>query len=181
MQNRGKAVYRQLGKCDCPRVAEFTCGSNRVYVYQSGIFCGGAMPTKQKVTVKNRYDRGYQIGRFDLTTKSGGWRRAKLCVFRANFCKIGHFQPAFGFSPNAIKHWEGGRRTPEAPARTLLTVIDKNPVAVLTALDPGAFAAAVGSPGPTTRHLRIDRKRETSRDVTRRKAYSAEAGKNPAK
>ena len=34
----------------------------------------------------------------------------------------------FGFSLNAIKHWEGGRRTPEAPARTLLTVIDKNPL-----------------------------------------------------
>ena len=91
------------------------------------------------------------------------------------------FSNTFGFSLNAIKHWEGGRRTPEAPARTLLTVIDKNPVAVLTALDPGAFAAAVGSPGPTTLHLRIDRKRQTSRDVTRRKAYSAEGGKSTTK
>jgi putative transcriptional regulator len=91
------------------------------------------------------------------------------------------FSNTFGFSLNAIKHWEGGRRTPEAPARTLLTVIDKNPVAVLTALDPVAFAAAVGSPRPTTLHLRIDRKRETSRDVTRRKAYSAEGGKSTTK
>ena len=91
------------------------------------------------------------------------------------------FSDTFGFSLDAIKHWEGGRRTPEAPARTLLTVIDKNPVAVLTALDPGAFAAAVGSPGPTTLHLRIDRKRQTSRDVTRRKAYSAEGGKSTTK
>src|ERR1700724_4279452 len=48
----------------------------------------------------------------------------------------------FGFSLDAIKHWEGGRRTPEAPARTLLTVIDKNPAAVLTALQSAAFAAA---------------------------------------
>ncbi len=46
------------------------------------------------------------------------------------------FSQTFGFSLDAIKHWEGGRRTPEAPARTLLTVIDKNPVAVMTALDP---------------------------------------------
>ena len=46
------------------------------------------------------------------------------------------FSDTFGFSLDAIKHWEGGRRTPEAPARTLLTVIDKNPVAVITALHP---------------------------------------------
>ena len=91
------------------------------------------------------------------------------------------FSNTFGFSLNAIKHWEGGRRTPEAPARTLLTVIDKNPVAVLTALNPGTFGAAVGSSRPTTLHLRIDRKRQTSRDVTRRKAYSAEAGKSTTK
>src|SRR6266513_2173095 len=55
------------------------------------------------------------------------------------------FSDTFGFSLDAIKHWEGGRRTPEAPARTLLTVIDKNPAAVLTALQPAVFAAAAGS------------------------------------
>jgi putative transcriptional regulator len=49
------------------------------------------------------------------------------------------FSATFGFSLDAIKHWEGGRRTPEAPARTLLTVIDKNPVAVITALHPRAL------------------------------------------
>jgi len=48
------------------------------------------------------------------------------------------FSDTFGFSLDAIKHWEGGRRKPEAPARTLLTVIDKNPVAVITALHPRA-------------------------------------------
>ncbi len=52
------------------------------------------------------------------------------------------FSDVFGFSLDAIKHWEGGRRTPEAPARTLLTVIDRNPTAVLTALKPAAFGAA---------------------------------------
>src|SRR5208283_678529 len=46
------------------------------------------------------------------------------------------FSQTFGFSLDAIKHWEGGRRTPEAPARTLLTLIDKNPAAVITALRP---------------------------------------------
>jgi putative transcriptional regulator len=91
------------------------------------------------------------------------------------------FSNTFGFSLDAIKHWEGGRRTPEAPARTLLTVIDKNPAAVLTALNPAAFAAAVGSSRPTTVHARRDRKRQISSGVTRRKAYSADRVKRIAK
>jgi putative transcriptional regulator len=91
------------------------------------------------------------------------------------------FSGVFGFSLDAIKHWEGGRRTPEAPARTLLTVIDKNPAAVLTALNPAAFAAAVSSSKPTTVHVTVDRKRHTSRGVTKRKAYSAESRKRITK
>jgi putative transcriptional regulator len=83
------------------------------------------------------------------------------------------FSDTFGFSLDAIKHWEGGRRTPEAPARALLTVIARNPAAVLNALDPAAFAAAVGSSKPTTVHVKADRKRRNSRGVTRRKAHSA--------
>src|SRR5260370_39944787 len=55
------------------------------------------------------------------------------------------FSDAFGFSLDAIKHWEGGRRTPEAPARTLVTVIDKNPAALLTTLQRAAFPASAGS------------------------------------
>jgi putative transcriptional regulator len=44
------------------------------------------------------------------------------------------FSDTFGFSLDAVKHWEGGRRTPEASARAFLTVIAKNPAAVITAL-----------------------------------------------
>ncbi len=44
------------------------------------------------------------------------------------------FSDAFGFSLDAVKHWEGGRRTPEASARAFLTVIAKNPQAVIAAL-----------------------------------------------
>jgi putative transcriptional regulator len=86
------------------------------------------------------------------------------------------FSDTFGFSLDAIKHWEGGRRTPEAPARTLLTVIDRNPTAVITALNTAAVAAAVGSSTPSTVHLRVARKRQRSSRVTKRKAYSAEGG-----
>lgn len=77
------------------------------------------------------------------------------------------FSDTFGFSLDAIKHWEGGRRTPEAPARTLLTVIDKNPAAVLTALNPAAFAA-VGSSKSTTVHVRHRRKTQAYRGPARR-------------
>jgi putative transcriptional regulator len=83
------------------------------------------------------------------------------------------FSDTFGFSLDAIKHWEGGRRTPEAPARTLLTVIDKNPAAVLTALNPTAFAAAVGSSKPTTVHVRRHKKTQAFRGPAKRSAYSA--------
>jgi putative transcriptional regulator len=82
------------------------------------------------------------------------------------------FSDTFGFSLDAIKHWEGGRRSPEAPARTLLTVIDKNPAAVLTALHPAAFAAA-GPSNATTAYARVAKKRQASRGFSRRKARSA--------
>ena len=91
------------------------------------------------------------------------------------------FSDTFGFSLDAIKHWEGGRRTPEAPARTLLTVIDKNPAAVLTALNPAAFTAAVGSSKPTTVHVRVDRKPQKSRGVTKRRTHSANGVKRITK
>jgi putative transcriptional regulator len=95
------------------------------------------------------------------------------------------FSDTFGFSLDAIKHWEGGRRSPEAPARTLLTVIDKNPAAVLTALNPAAFAAAVGSSKstaskPTNVRVRIGRKRQASGGVKRR-THSAEGEKRIAR
>ena len=86
------------------------------------------------------------------------------------------FSNTFGFSLDAIKHWEGGRRSPEAPARTLLTVIDKNPAAVLTALNPGA----VGCSKTTAAGLRGDKKRKTFGGV-KRKASSAAGGKRIAR
>jgi putative transcriptional regulator len=48
------------------------------------------------------------------------------------------FSDRFGFSLDAVKHWEGGRRTPEVPARAYLTVIQRNPSAVLEALRPSS-------------------------------------------
>jgi putative transcriptional regulator len=81
------------------------------------------------------------------------------------------FSDTFGFSLDAIKHWEGGRRTPETPARTLLTVIDKNPAAVITALHPGAVPGATTVKAARFRTM----KRKTKRPFKARKAVAMAA------
>jgi putative transcriptional regulator len=50
------------------------------------------------------------------------------------------FSDTFGFSLDAVKHWEGGRRTPESSARAFLIVIARNPKAVISALHQPAVA-----------------------------------------
>jgi len=45
------------------------------------------------------------------------------------------FAARFGFSLDSIQNWEQGHRRPEGPARVLLAVIAKNPMAVEKALD----------------------------------------------
>lgn len=44
------------------------------------------------------------------------------------------FATRFGFSVNTVRHWEQGRRIPEAPTRAYLLVIDREPQAVEKAL-----------------------------------------------
>lgn len=44
------------------------------------------------------------------------------------------FAGRFGFSIKTLRHWEQGRRAPEGPARAYLLVIDRDPEAVLRAL-----------------------------------------------
>jgi putative transcriptional regulator len=63
------------------------------------------------------------------------------------------FSEAFGFSLDAVKHWEGDRRTPEASARAFLTVIARNPKAVISALrSPGSgLKAATADRNPVKR------------------------------
>ncbi len=54
--------------------------------------------------------------------------RTKLNMTQAQFAG------RFGFSINTLRHWEQGRRVPEAPTRAYLLVIDRNPKAVQKAL-----------------------------------------------
>jgi putative transcriptional regulator len=51
------------------------------------------------------------------------------------------FSNTFGFSLDAVKHWEGGRRTPEPSARAYLTIIERCPEMVIDILTPNATVA----------------------------------------
>jgi putative transcriptional regulator len=44
------------------------------------------------------------------------------------------FALRFGFSLSTVQNWEQGHRSPEGPARALLTIIDREPDAVQRAL-----------------------------------------------
>ena len=44
------------------------------------------------------------------------------------------FADRFGLDARAVQDWEQGRRTPDRAARVLLTVIDRDPEAVVRAL-----------------------------------------------
>jgi putative transcriptional regulator len=61
--------------------------------------------------------------------------RTKLGLSQEEFCL------RYGFSLGTVRHWEQGRRYPEGPARTLLTVINRAPQAVEQALAEEARAA----------------------------------------
>lgn len=71
-------------------------------------------------------EAGYKVTLPDEVDVKGIRKKLKMTQSR--------FSDTFGFSLDAVKHWEGGRRTPEASARAFLTVIANNPVAVITAL-----------------------------------------------
>lgn len=54
--------------------------------------------------------------------------RGKLHVSQSQFAMM------IGVSKSTLQNWEQGRREPEGPAKAFLRVVDKNPAAVLEAL-----------------------------------------------
>jgi putative transcriptional regulator len=54
--------------------------------------------------------------------------RKRLTLTRIEFAN------RFGFSPDAVKEWETGRRTPDRSARVLLKIVEHEPEAVRRAL-----------------------------------------------
>ena len=55
------------------------------------------------------------------------------------------FAASFGLSLSTLRDWEQNRRTPEGPARTLLTVIAANPTAVLSVLKASRAGVAASN------------------------------------
>ncbi len=54
--------------------------------------------------------------------------RKRLALTRIEFAN------RFGFSPDAVKEWETGRRMPDRSARVLLKIVEHEPEAVRRAL-----------------------------------------------
>lgn len=52
------------------------------------------------------------------------------------------FAARFGFSVATLRHWERGDRSPSGASLVLLNVIDRNPAAVLQALQSGKSASS---------------------------------------
>jgi putative transcriptional regulator len=52
------------------------------------------------------------------------------------------FCAAFGISLGTLRHWEQGLRAPRGPARTLLMVVDRDPVAIIRAIHESCHKGA---------------------------------------
>ena len=66
-------------------------------------------------------------------------RRVDVKRIRTRFAMTqAQFASTFGFTLHAVRNWEQGKRTPEGAARVLLTVIDREPAAVVRALQRAA-------------------------------------------
>ena len=53
------------------------------------------------------------------------------------------FSAQFGFSLAAVRHWEQGLRVPEASARILLTLIDRDPNYVRETLEMSSGSSSI--------------------------------------
>lgn len=80
------------------------------------------------------------LGDTDLVNllSTGRARIVRRLDVRAVRAKTGlsqdQFAETFGVSVATLRNWEQGRRAPEGAARVLLTVIDRDPAAVMRAL-----------------------------------------------
>ncbi|MCW0207171.1 MAG: helix-turn-helix domain-containing protein [Achromobacter sp.] len=65
--------------------------------------------------------------------------RPRVVDVKAVRAKVGmtqeQFAARFGFSAATLRHWERGDRSPRGPALVLLNVIERNPQAVIEALE----------------------------------------------
>ena len=65
-----------------------------------------------------------------IPLRSASWRSARRMKLSRQ-----RFADRFGLDARAVQDWEQGRRVPDRAARVLLTVIDRDPEAVVRALE----------------------------------------------
>jgi putative transcriptional regulator len=78
------------------------------------------------------------------------------------------FSNTFGFSLDAVKHWEGGRRTPDPSARAYLTIIERCPEMVIEILSPPQPVVQVAH-----RKLTAETREKMSKALAKAKARGA--------
>jgi len=92
------------------------------------IFEGITQGLKEAVAHAKGARKGYRVHQVKVPKKVNVKAiRTKLKMTQVTFAET------FGFSVDAVRNWEGHRRTPEKAARILLRVIERNPKAVLDA------------------------------------------------
>jgi putative transcriptional regulator len=93
---------------------------------------------------KKQFDQLAESIRQAGAIKRGEMKPSRVTEFepddvRAIRARLGKSQSEFalmiGVSVSTLQNWEQGRRAPEGPARALLRVAAKNPVAVAKALE----------------------------------------------
>lgn len=92
--------------------------------------------TERMIDAQAKVDGTYKT--LERALASGKVRRVLPINVAAIRAKTGlsqeHFARAFRISAHTLRNWEQGRRTPEGPARALLTAIDRDPKALMRAL-----------------------------------------------
>ena len=81
---------------------------------------------KEAGQVKRGYKKTSRI--FEITPPSIKAIRNKLNLSQSDFALM------IGVSISTLQNWEQGRREPDGPAKALLKIASKNPVAVMEAL-----------------------------------------------
>lgn len=96
--------------------------------------------TTERDIARHAREDGTATGDVDFAAevKSGRMRVQRPLDVSAIRAKTGlsqdRFARAFHISPHTLRNWEQGRRVPEGPARALLMAIDRDPRAIMRAL-----------------------------------------------
>ena len=125
-----KSEKGNLSKRECPGQdgEEFLCRNQGEAM--SKLFEEMAQGTAEARAYMEGERKGYKVTLPETVDVRGLRKRLRLSQ--------GRFADRFGLSVDAVRHWESGRRQPEAAARALLIVIAADPEFVMRSLAKSA-------------------------------------------